>query len=76
MKTLEIFPRLLRENEVRHITGLSRTQRTRLEREGRFPKRVALSERALGWVETEIHSWVAGRISARAETKPRIVESS
>jgi prophage regulatory protein len=76
MKTLEMFPRLLRENEVRHLTGLSRTQRTRLEREGQFPKRVPLSERAFRWVETEIHSWIGGRISARNVTKPRFVESS
>jgi prophage regulatory protein len=75
MKTLEMVPRLLRENEVRHLTGLSRTQRTRLEREGQFPKRVPLPERAFGWVETEIHSWIGGRISARNGTKPRLVES-
>jgi prophage regulatory protein len=72
MKTFEALPRFLRENEVRQITGLSRTQRSRLERAGRFPRRVLLSERAFGWVEAEIQSWIAARISARAETKQQM----
>jgi prophage regulatory protein len=70
MNTLiEAPPRFLRESEVRHLTGLSRTQRSRLEGAGRFPGRVLLSERAFGWVEGEIQSWIAARISARAEAK-------
>jgi prophage regulatory protein len=72
MKTLEALPRFLRENEVRHITGPSRTQRSRLERAGKFPTRVPLSERAFGWVEAEIRSWIAARISARVEAKQQI----
>jgi predicted DNA-binding transcriptional regulator AlpA len=73
MKTIEALPRILRENEVRHITGLSRTQRARLEHAGRFPGRVQLSERAFGWVEAEIRSWIAARICTRAEAKQQIV---
>lgn len=57
--------RFLRENEVRRITGLSRAQRQRLERAGRFPPRVPLSDRAFGWIESEIRAWVAARVSAR-----------
>jgi predicted DNA-binding transcriptional regulator AlpA len=66
MATLEALPRFFR-NEVRHLTGLSRTQRSGLERAGRFPARVPLSERAFGWVEAEIKAWIASRLSARAE---------
>jgi prophage regulatory protein len=50
--------RFLRESEVRRITGLSRAQRHRLERAGRFPSRVPLSDRAFGWIEGEIRAWV------------------
>lgn len=75
MKTLKALPRLLRDNEVRYITGLSRTQRSRLERAGKFPSRVPLSERAFGWIEAEILSWIASRISARAEAKQQIAGS-
>jgi predicted DNA-binding transcriptional regulator AlpA len=67
MKTLEALPRFLRENEGRHLTSLSRTQRSRLERAGRF--------RAFGWVEAEGQSWIAARISARAEARQQIAES-
>jgi prophage regulatory protein len=64
--------RFLREGEVRHITGLSRTQRSRLERAGRFPPRVALSERAFGWVEAEIRAWVAARVSERDQSRQHV----
>ena len=53
--------RFLREREVRNITGLSRTTRWRLEREGKFPRRRAISDAAVGWLESEIASWVADR---------------
>jgi prophage regulatory protein len=58
--------RIIRESECRARTGLSRTQRWRLEREGRFPARVPLSERAFGWVESEVQDWIFGRLLDRA----------
>jgi prophage regulatory protein len=63
--------RFLRESEVRRITGLSRAQRQRLERLGEFPARVSLSQRAFGWIESEIRAWVAARISAREQAQRR-----
>jgi prophage regulatory protein len=51
MAATESPHRLLREKEVHHLTGLSRTQRRRLELTGEFPSRVRLSRRAFGWVE-------------------------
>jgi prophage regulatory protein len=65
--TVLSLDRFLRESEVRRITGLSRAQRHRLERAGQFPHRVALSERAFGWIESEIRAWVASRISVREQ---------
>ena len=53
--------RFLREPEVHNITGLSRTTRWRLEREGKFPRRRAISDASVGWLESEIASWVADR---------------
>jgi prophage regulatory protein len=55
----------LREEQVRQRTGLSRSQRDVLEAENRFPRRVPLSHRAIGWVESEIGSWCAARIAVR-----------
>jgi prophage regulatory protein len=61
--------RFLRETECRHVTGLSRAQRWRLEREGRFPARVKLSERAFAWVEVEILAWVNARVLDRDRSR-------
>jgi prophage regulatory protein len=33
-----------------------------LEAERRFPRRVRIGIRAVGWVESEIQHWLAGRI--------------
>lgn len=53
--------RFIREPLVHEITGLSRTTRWRLEREGKFPARRKLSDNAVGWVESEIRDWIASR---------------
>ena len=43
----------------------------RLEAEGKFPKRVPIGMRRVGWVAAEIDDWVNAAISARAEPKNR-----
>lgn len=53
--------RVVREAEVRQITGLSRTRRFELMREGRFPRKIKLSDRASGWRLSEVESWLASR---------------
>jgi len=47
--------------------GHSKTQLWRLERVGKFPKRVQLSPGRHGWVEAEIDAFIAERIAARDE---------
>jgi prophage regulatory protein len=53
--------RILRDEEVRNRTGLSRTTRWRLVRAGKFPKPVRLTEHAIGWRESAIEEWLASR---------------
>jgi prophage regulatory protein len=53
--------RFIREREVNQLTGLSRTTRWRLERQGKFPSRRRLSSNAVGWLESEIRGWIATR---------------
>ncbi len=60
--------RILRKPEVREISGLSRTTRWRLERDGKFPARRKLSDNAIGWLESEIRDWVATRNVSRQRT--------
>ena len=52
---------LLRRNEVQRITGLGRTRLDELEREGRFPARVRVSDRAVAWRSDELDEWLASR---------------
>jgi len=35
-----------------------------LEAEQRFPKRIKIGIRAVGWIESEVQKWVAMRIAA------------
>jgi predicted DNA-binding transcriptional regulator AlpA len=56
---------ILRFPEVRRRTGYERTWIFRLERQGRFPKRVHLGPKSVGWIEEEVTAWIAGRQAGR-----------
>jgi prophage regulatory protein len=47
------------------MTGLSRSTRWRLERAGRFPRRLRLSANAIGWLEEELLAWLRERAQRR-----------
>ncbi|CAI1819272.1 Predicted transcriptional regulator [Serratia liquefaciens] len=49
--------RTIREPECRQLTGLCRTTRYLMEREGKFPARRKLGGRAVGWLLSEIQVW-------------------
>ncbi len=57
--------RILRLREVERLTGLKRSRIYELEREGKFPVRVHISERATGWLEHEIQAYIALRVALR-----------
>jgi prophage regulatory protein len=42
----------------------------RLEREGRFPKRIHLSRRSVAWVEDEVDAFLADKLAER-DAKPK-----
>lgn len=50
--------KILSINEVTKRTGLSRVTIWRMEHKGKFPQRIALSARRVGWCENEIHEWL------------------
>jgi predicted DNA-binding transcriptional regulator AlpA len=56
---------IIREQERRKITGLSRVQWWRLERDNRVPRRIQLGQNSVGWLRSEIEDWVASRIAQR-----------
>ena len=50
--------RIMRLNEVKAVTGLSKTTIYRFEKEGRFPSRVSLGERSVGWFENDVEGFL------------------
>lgn len=61
---------ILRLPNVRARTGLSRSTIYLKISEGTFPAPIALGERSVGWVESEVDAWIAERIKASRATCP------
>jgi prophage regulatory protein len=56
--------RVLRHPAVVERTGLSYATIRNEERAGRFPKRIALAPRSVGWIEGEVEHWLFERIAS------------
>ena len=59
--------KLLRLKQVQALTGLSRSHLYSLASKGQFPKSVKLSQKSVGWIETEVQDWIDARIKQRNE---------
>ena len=57
--------RFIRDAECKTISGLSRSTRWRLERDGRFPRRVRIAPNCVAWRLSEILEWQE-RLSRRS----------
>ena len=55
--------RIIRRPEVEAITGLSRSTIYSKIDTGVFPKPIKLSERSVGWLESEVQEWITERIN-------------
>ena len=53
---------ILRLPQVCKVTGLGRSMIYQLEAERRFPSRVRIGLRAVGWIEAEVQTWLAEQI--------------
>ena len=62
---------ILRLPHVCEITGLGRSMIYQLEADGLFPQRVKLTRRTVGWLEGEVHDWVAQRVTSSRRTPLR-----
>jgi prophage regulatory protein len=65
IETLPINTRILCKKQVRALVLYSPAHIDRLEKAGRFPKRVRLGAARVGWIEKEVLDWLALRIAAR-----------
>lgn len=53
--------RLLKLPAVCNATALCRSSIYQLERDGQFPRRVAIGPRSVAWKEDEIAAWIEAR---------------
>ena len=56
--------RILRRPEVMSRVALTHSQIDNMEKTGRFPKRIKISVKAAGWIESEIDDFIDQRIAA------------
>ncbi|MGV6476496.1 helix-turn-helix transcriptional regulator [Azotobacter vinelandii] len=57
--------KIIRLKDVIDSTGIARSTIYKLIGEGAFPKPIPLVGRSVGWVESEVHEWIRGRIAQR-----------
>jgi len=55
--------RVLRLRQVCAATGLGRSLIYELQSQNRFPRRIKIGLRAVGWLEHEVQEWLAERIA-------------
>ena len=56
---------ILRLPEVCKVTGFSRSTIYQMEAEARFPRRVRIGMRAVGWIKAEVQEWLVARVASR-----------
>ncbi len=56
---------ILRMKEVVKRVGYCRSHLWRLERDGQFPRKIRLGSNSIGYVESEIDEWIAGKVAER-----------
>jgi prophage regulatory protein len=58
-------PRILTRRHLRELIPYTPQHIQRLEKAGKFPKRIQLGPNRVGWLATEIDAWVAARVALR-----------
>jgi len=56
--------KILRRKAAAERVGLTVRHLERLEAAGKFPRRVKISERASGWLESDVAAFIASRVTA------------
>ena len=61
--------KLVREPQRKEITGVSKAGWYGLMAEGKAPRSIQITDRAVGWVESELYEWVDERIKNGRKAK-------
>jgi prophage regulatory protein len=59
-------PLVLRKKQVLEAIGLSASTIFALQKAGKFPAPIRLSQRATGWLSADIERWIEARAAERA----------
>tara|TARA_B100000745_G_scaffold248580_1_gene170630 strand:- start:16824 stop:17048 length:225 start_codon:yes stop_codon:yes gene_type:complete len=65
----EIVMRILSKRQLKEMVLYSPQHVARLEKAGKFPKRIQLGPNRVGWVEAEVLDWLQQRLDDREEPK-------
>ena len=60
-----LMMRILSKKQLRELVLYSPQHIARLEKVGKFPKRIRLGPNRVGWIESEIYDWLKQRIAIR-----------
>ena len=63
----EIVMRILSKRQLKEMVLYSPQHIARLEKAGKFPKRVQIGPNRVGWVESEVLDWLQARLDRREE---------
>jgi prophage regulatory protein len=64
----DIVMRILSKRQLKELVLYSPQHIARLEKAGKFPKRVKLGPNRVGWVESEVLDWLQERLEVREAT--------
>ena len=62
--------RVISWRELSEMIPFTRQHVLRLEKAGRFPRRLQIGARRVGWLATEIEDWLAAKINDRERPTP------
>jgi len=61
-----VLPRIVTRRELRQIVPFTPQYILRLEKQGKFPRRIPIGARRVGWRLSEIETWLAEKEAQRA----------
>lgn len=61
--------RIVRPKELSQLLGISKVTLWRMEKEGKLPARIKISDRAVGWTESSINEWIKNKTQLAEASK-------
>ena len=62
--------RIITQKELRTLVPYTPQHILRLEKAGKFPRRLRLGENRIGWLLSDIESWVLSRLPSQLRASP------